>query len=309
MATVLVIDDEEIYVELLKRWLQEGGHDPVCASCCEDGWSLLHKEEVDVVLLDVRMPGMSGMEFLKRIKEDPKLQHIPVIMQTAVVSTAKIIQGIKLGVYYYLVKPFEEALLLSIVSAAIEEIKLRADMSETLLQDIAALRLMKKGRFLFRTLEEAKSLAQLIAHPLGDSTQMATSIAEILINAVEHGNLGISYEEKSRLMQEGEWHAEVARRLDLEENRGRYAMLSVENRGESLHVTIEDSGKGFGWEPFLDFSAERMADPNGRGIAMARSMLPNLAYHGRGNKVTFSLSLKGAPSIESVRVPEPSPVG
>ena len=69
------------------------------------------------------MPNLDGMEFLQRIKADSRFQDIPVVMQTAAAATDQIMQGFKAGVQYYLTKPYEDAILIGIVNAALQDLK------------------------------------------------------------------------------------------------------------------------------------------------------------------------------------------
>jgi hypothetical protein len=108
----------------------------------------------------------------------------------------------------------------------------------------------------------------------------------LLFNAVEHGNLGLSYEEKTRLKWEDGWEQEVERRLALPENASKFASIRLDVGASEVVFTVQDTGAGFDWNAYLEFSPDRAFDPNGRGIAMARSLsFSNLEYQGNGNTV------------------------
>jgi hypothetical protein len=111
-----------------------------------------------------------------------------------------------------------------------------------------------------------------------------------MVNAVEHGNLGVSYQEKSLLKWDGDWEAEIHRRLALPQFRDRFATIRLERTPESVVFTISDQGNGFEWHKFLIFDPDRAFDPNGRGIAMARMMsFSSLEYQGCGNVVVATV--------------------
>ena len=111
-------------------------------------------------------------------------------------------------------------------------------------------------------------------------------LVELLVNAVEHGNLGITYAEKSALRQASRWEDEVERRLSQEPWRSRRARVALRREGSQVEFTITDEGAGFDWKPFLDFDPARAFDLNGRGIAMARKLgFSSLEYRGAGNIV------------------------
>ena len=104
-ARVLVVDDEQMVCLALRNWLEEENY---LAHAVEDGpqaIAALREENWDIVLLDLRMPGMDGMEVLKQIKEIAP--HTVVIMMTAYASIAGAVQAMKEGAYDYIVKPLD----------------------------------------------------------------------------------------------------------------------------------------------------------------------------------------------------------
>jgi len=109
---------------------------------------------------------------------------------------------------------------------------------------------------------------------------------------VEHGNLGITYHEKGELINNEQLFQEITRRQTLEENHNKRVEVCFERRTDALVFTIRDQGNGFDWLRYLDFDHERVFDPNGRGIAMARTMsFDTLEYQGTGNIVVVTVNL------------------
>ena len=104
--------------------------------------------------------------------------------------------------------------------------------------------------------------------------------------------MGIGYERKSRLNEEGVWASEVVRRLGLEENRDKYVSVEFERNNQQIHITLKDQGSGFDWEPYLRIDPERSMDNHGRGIAMARMIsFDHIEYRSCGNEVVASLNI------------------
>ena len=102
---VLLIDDEEDFVTTLAERLELRGLQPVAVSDGETGLNRIMSEPFDAVILDVMMPGLSGMEVLKRIKSfNPRL---PVIILTGRGRSENGPQGLQLGAVDYLIKPFD----------------------------------------------------------------------------------------------------------------------------------------------------------------------------------------------------------
>ena len=157
------------------------------------------------------------------------------------------------------------------------------------------LSLLSEARFAIRTLDEARDLAGVLANACPDPETAVVGLTELLVNAVEHGNLGITYEEKSVLRNCHDWEAEVLRRLDLSENAEKKVDVHFQRAGDEIHFHIRDEGNGFEWKRYLDIDPRRAFDTHGRGILLARHFsFSALEYRGRGNEVTATVSLAGA---------------
>lgn len=126
------------------------------------------------------------------------------------------------------------------------------------------------SRVIFRTMEEAYVLSGQLARFFPNPAAAHHGLCELLTNAIEHGNLGIGFEEKTRLIRHGRWMDEIARRLTTKRFGGRIAQATLEIKADDVAVIICDEGDGFHWEPFLTLPAEWMLIPNGRGIATAK---------------------------------------
>ncbi|WP_127077615.1 ATP-binding response regulator [Rhodomicrobium lacus] len=287
MRKILYVDDDALNRDILRDLLCEGGYDVVEADDGDTALKRLHDTPgIDAVLLDRMMPRMSGIEVLRAVKKDAHLADIPVIMQTGATARDQILQGIRAGVYYYLTKPYEDQMLLAIVGAALRDAAQKRRLREEVAQHRTLMGLLEQARFRFRTPQEARSLAFLIANCFPEPEAAIYGLHEMLSNAIEHGNLGITYREKTRLMLQGRLQEEIEHRLALPENREKWAWLSFETDSMTLRVRIRDQGAGFDWRPYLDISPERATHPHGRGIATARRMsFSSVDYVGCGNEV------------------------
>lgn len=115
-------------------------------------------------------------------------------------------------------------------------------------------------------------------------------LSELMINAIEHGNLDIGYDEKSELRKEDMWELEIAKRLDSPENKDKFATLDIINDADAVTYTITDQGNGFDWDEFMEFDTTRVMDNHGRGIAMANKLyFSKLKYQGNGNVVIVTV--------------------
>src|SRR5262249_12128348 len=218
-----------------------------------------------LVLLDRTMPRMSGLELLGRMKGNARCRTIPVILQTACVGREEMIEGIRAGAYYYLTKPYDRDVLLSVIRTAAADSHEIRELRKRVKRGLHVLSLLSEANFTIRTLDQARDLAGVLANACPDPEAAVVGLTELLVNAVEHGNLGITYEEKSSLRNCHEWEAEVLRRLELVENAEKKVDVHFERDGGEIHFDIRDDGNGFEWRRYLDIDPRRAFDTHGRG--------------------------------------------
>ena len=130
---LLVVDDDPVNRDVLSRRLARQGHDVRTACNGRDALQLMGEVPFEVVLLDIMMPDMDGYEVLGRIKDDPRLQHIPVIMISAIDEVQSVVRCIEAGAEDYLAKPFDPTLLKARIGASLE--KKRGRDRETVLHE------------------------------------------------------------------------------------------------------------------------------------------------------------------------------
>ena len=106
MRKILIAEDERDILDLIMFTLQFGGYDVVPTSNGEDALEMVHKEQPDLILLDVRMPRMSGYEVCKRIKAEDDTRNIPVVFLSAKGQEAEVLTGYEMGAIDYILKPF-----------------------------------------------------------------------------------------------------------------------------------------------------------------------------------------------------------
>jgi DNA-binding response OmpR family regulator len=106
MRKILIAEDERDILDLIMFTLQFGGYDVVPTSNGEDALEMVHKEQPDLILLDVRMPRMSGYEVCKRIKAEDCTRNIPVVFLSAKGQEAEVLTGYEMGAVDYILKPF-----------------------------------------------------------------------------------------------------------------------------------------------------------------------------------------------------------
>lgn len=288
MERLLVVDDDEFMRMLTVETLIRAGYQAESAQDGENAWALLdqYPSEFGLILLDKQMPRLNGIGLLKRIKADDRIKDLPVVMLTGATDQKDIAEGLAAGAHYYLTKPAPENILKSVISNAMEDLRRKRELLSLVGHQTGAMRLLRRAEFSYKTLKEAESLSLWLADASMVPSRTVTAYSELLINAVEHGNLGITYTEKSQLLKDGCWLDEIELRLRNKTYADRRAKVILEINDDEVVVTIKDQGQGFDWEKYLDFSPERAFDLHGRGIAMSKLLgFDSLEYLGNGNTV------------------------
>jgi DNA-binding response OmpR family regulator len=289
---LLIVDDDELNREIITEHLDDSNYVMSTADDGDIAIEMLEAEptKYDIVLLDRMMPRVGGMEVLAKIRQHPQLSNIMVILQTARASTEDIIDGMKAGANYYLTKPFEETMLKTVVQTASDDRRRFLALQQALAQNTRTLNLMEFGRFNFQTLDQAKDLATMLANNCPDASRAVTGLSELMINAIEHGNLGISYDEKSELNTAGGWLEEIENRIVSTEHSEKWANISFEQDDSKITILITDQGPGFDWNNYLELDPDRAFDNHGRGIAMAKMLsFDSIEYLGTGNEVRVTI--------------------
>jgi DNA-binding response OmpR family regulator len=119
-AVILVVDDIPQNNDLLEAYLVPQGYSIVKATSGVEALRIINEKQIDLILLDVMMPGMDGFEVTRRVRLDPKTRQMPIILVTALKETEDRIQGIKSGCDDYISKPFNKMELLARVESLLK---------------------------------------------------------------------------------------------------------------------------------------------------------------------------------------------
>lgn len=292
-STILAVDDDPVNLHIIGEVFKR---EPVTITYAESGEHALRmladpSNSFDVVLLDRMMTGLDGIEVLRRMKADSRLSHTPVVMQTAAAAPDQVCEGLTAGAHYYLTKPYAPSTLRTIVRAALEHARDRSELEARAGNFVEALVLLDHAEFVVRTHADAQRVAGFVAQLCPNPKAAVLGIAELMINGIEHGNLGITCAEKAALLREDRLGQELARRQQLQEYAGRRVRLCFDRVPEELRFVVSDEGRGFDFRSYLELDPARAFEPNGRGIALARMMsFTRLEYQGVGNVVVATIT-------------------
>lgn len=241
----------------------------------------------DAYLFDNSQYYEDNLMLLKALKKNGQYAVVPVIFQANIEDMSLVQEGLQHGVYFYLLKPYTQEFLLSVLKAAVTGF----DHQQALSQNLMALessngRLESKlqvAKFHIKTVEDAKSLSCALAFIAPKPKEVALGLFELMTNAIEHGSLNISYQEKTHLIQTNCLQAEINHRQKLPKYFKKIVTVEFERKSNFLQFTIRDMGEGFDCTPYLDFSVERAMDSHGRGVMIANKLsFDELFYEDNG---------------------------
>ncbi len=144
---------------------------------------------------------------------------------------------------------------------------------------------LKKAGYHFRTPNQITSVCRTIIQQFPSISGSEIAIQELMVNAVEHGNLGISYKEKTDLLVSGKIEDEINRRLTDKIYRDRQAFIEIKELDDEVVVYVGDEGDGFDWQPYFEPEIATHDGYHGRGISLSLQFTKSLTYMGNGNKV------------------------
>ena len=287
--SILAVDDNPTTLRLLVAMLERDDFTVRTAVNGKEAMTILNDlyNDIDIILLDRMMPEMDGIEVCNAMQGDANLRYIPIIMQTAASRPEEISEGIAAGVFYYLTKPLNQEMLHSIVDAAGKQVRRHKQLRLEMERRKISFGLVQILKCTFKTLDEAEGLSVFMANYFEDPDRTLTGISELLVNAVEHGNLGISYDSKSTLVAEQKWQQEVSDRLADPQYAEKKVTVIFERKKDTCYIQITDEGEGFDWKQYMEVDPSRAMHNHGRGIAMANMLcFSKLVYNDKGNQVT-----------------------
>ena len=194
---ILCVDDEEANVELLEAMLVRTGYQVVGSSSGPDALLKIKSQNIDLVLLDITMPGMDGIEVCRKIKEDHNLIDIPIIMVTGLGSHEDRVRGIEVGVEDYFTKPFNKTELLARIKILLKVKKLsderrRAEEALKISHDeldyqvkLRTAELEKANEMLQIDIAERKRTEVKLQDTLDSLRRAVSTTIQVMVSAVE----------------------------------------------------------------------------------------------------------------------------
>lgn len=260
MANILVVDDDEIVRQTLKRVLSRDNMRVTLASAAKEALGILKEKQVELIITDVKMPEMDGLTFLKKVKSDQA--EIPIIVLTGFATIEMTKEALQNGAYNFITKPFEIEDILTIVKKGLTLKKEIVRNKEVAAFAKCAFDVEIPSRedllngIIYCILEQAKLMdfSQRII-----TTELLMVLDEALTNALKHGN---KYDSQKKIV------------------------VSAQISNEKIEIYIRDEGEGFDSVKLIDpLSAEGIEKNCGRGVFLMKSYMDEVAFNDKGNEV------------------------
>jgi DNA-binding response OmpR family regulator len=284
---ILIAEDQDALRSLLCRMLAREGFEPIEAKDGENAIQLYQTLKPPVVVSDIMMPRMDGLTLLREIKKID--QGAAVILMTGHGNEEILLKALQGGATNFFKKPFNVRVLIR-------------EIHKIFQYKVEAVRSYLYSPFL---VEESKSFALTTANApyypvvnqitlqlpclLADAEilNMKIGIEEMITNAIEHGNLGISFAEKSAALEEGRLGDLLAERIARPGNAQKRVYISSLLTMSSFRITVRDEGPGFDWRNLPELLPENLLAYNGRGIFLTKIYYDEVIYNAAGNEVTL----------------------
>jgi two-component system, OmpR family, alkaline phosphatase synthesis response regulator PhoP len=172
LCKLILIEDEEDIAELIRLQAEISGYEFSHSADGLNGYEAVCREKPDLIILDLMLPGQNGLDVCRKVKMNPELRHIPIIMISAKSEETDVVLGLELGADDYVTKPFSPRILLSRVKAVMRR-REQEDQQEVTKQvlfgpfmiDVAKYQVKKKDKPISLTLSEFNILTRLSQQP------------------------------------------------------------------------------------------------------------------------------------------------
>jgi len=194
---ILCVDDEAGNLSLLEEILDYNGFQVVCASSGADALLKIKSQTIDLIISDITMPGMDGIVMCRKIKEDPNLSDIPIILVTGLSSHEDRVRGIEVGVEDYFTKPFNQTALLARIKILLKVKKLSDErkLAEEALQKahndlesqvkLRTAELAKVNEVLLADIADRKQMEEKLQNTLNSLRKAVSMTITVLVSAIE----------------------------------------------------------------------------------------------------------------------------
>lgn len=291
LVTLIVIEDSPLRTSLCDT-LSHNGFSPYPVDNLSEIDPLLDDDSKKIATVVVMIPHEKE-EFerdIRKLKRNDAIKYIPFIgIAPEHLDTDEVARQ---PFFHIIQDPVEHKVLIHTLEAAQSDFKRYNALLNEVSTRTSAIGLIQSGSFRLQTLHQAEALTTMLSLACPEPSIVALGLSEILVNAIEHGNLDISYQMKSSLLESGLWEEEINKRLSQPEFKDKFVEIKFIRNDDHIQIIVTDQGKGFDWRKFIEKDPAKNTEKHGRGIAIAIAMgFSQLSYNDKGNQVTATIDL------------------
>lgn len=289
---ILLLDDEDVVRDELGGLLEEEGYAVITGKDGEEGMRLFREHQPDMIITDVRMPHRDGLDVTRAVRREKP--GIPIVVITGHGSESMAIQALRLGVVDFIKKPVKFEELVAALGRMEGHRRVRGPRTPDFPKSVKLL----ESNWVYTMANDLDAVPDfvdlLLDQCAGDLDrapvlELSLALRELIINAVEHGNLGLNYDDKTRALESGDLDGMLTRRAEMAEYRDRKVTVLIQRRERQLVIHIQDEGMGFDWRSLPDPTDPlNLLSIHGRGILLARLSSDELEFNGTGNGVVVT---------------------
>lgn len=242
----------------------------------------------EIIILSISIEKSEKVELIKQIHLCSDLKFLTIIVSTKEFTINIRNEYLKLGARYCLPVPLDKEFTKIVITKSLNDCHKLKHIPE----DIIMSNNISEAIFKIQNLKEAQALSSFLANTCPNPKLALMGLGELLINAIEHGNLHLNYDDKTQVNSEENWIQYIENKLQLTENKEKFVEVIFKRTNTNITIKIIDQGNGFDWEKYQNLDQNRIFDTHGRGIYMAKNLaFQNLEYQGKGNIVIITINL------------------
>lgn len=294
---ILVVDDSIAIVNSLCTILKVSGFEVDSAFNGSDALRKIHSSEYDVVICDIEMPGITGLDLLGKVRRDYD-RELDVILMTGFLDHDYFIEAIRMGASDFIRKPVDTKQIIRSIHSLMERRRSRNDYSDFYQNTETAdfnfvIDPRKFSKFAISKVFNS-FLRQSFQFNHNLLNELLICVDEMVYNAFIHGTLNLSVGE--RVLDHSSQQRLIEERLadpDIASKRLRFSFC-VDHAQNVINISVEDDGKGFDYNAWLNRVAEEPKlnlEEHGRGISMLYHLADTLTFSNGGRKVSISKNI------------------
>jgi CheY-like chemotaxis protein len=286
MRNILIIEDDNEIVELINSYFKEI---EVAIDHVGDGLQAIdlileEPDKYDLILVDRVLPGIDGIELIKKIKNSSSSVLTPVVMITSSAKDEQVSNGIKAGAFYYLIKPLRKKSFLTVVEKSFAYVDHDRNGRKYFNTFLRGNNFVNQLNATIRNYKDVKDLSYTLSFYFKNPDKAFRGIYELIINSVEHGLYNIG-KNKNKLIKEGKYADQLESSYSNLANNN-LVKVSLTNNRKFTQIEIQDPGEGFNWKNFLSLDPANSNKESGKGVAYAKQVcFDEVIFNKKGNVV------------------------